>query len=353
MRHPAIIVLSPEEMPLARRIAMATGAAVHGLSPRVCGGSETFKDTRAHLQALFAAGTPIIAIMASGAVIRLLAPLLADKHSEPPVVCVAADGSAVVPLLGGHHGANDLARRIAPAIGAFAAVTTAGDLKFGVALDAPPAGYKLADPANAKVAMAALNNGAKARIEGSAPFLSASDLPLSSDGEVVLKVTDLASEPQPLTLVYHPATLVLGMGCERGAEVAEAIDLAEKALAQAGLSPHSLAAVGSLDLKADEAAIHAVAAHFGVPARFFDAATLEAQTPRLANPSDLVFAETGCHGVAEGAALALAGDAGDACRAEAEIKARHGRNRTRAAAGHGTCRPRPRHAFRRRHRTGL
>ena len=44
MKHPAIIVLSPEEMPLARRIAMATGAAVHGLSPRVCGGSDTAQD---------------------------------------------------------------------------------------------------------------------------------------------------------------------------------------------------------------------------------------------------------------------------------------------------------------------
>ena len=44
-----------------------------------------------------------------------------------------------------------------------------------------------------------------------------------------------------------------------------------------------------------------------MPARFFDAAALEAETPRLANPSDLVFREVGCHGVAEAAALAAAG----------------------------------------------
>ena len=54
---------------------------------------------------------------------------------------MAEDGHATVPLLGGHHGANTLAEEIAFALGGMAAVTTAGDLRFGVALDAPPEGY--------------------------------------------------------------------------------------------------------------------------------------------------------------------------------------------------------------------
>jgi cobalt-precorrin 5A hydrolase / precorrin-3B C17-methyltransferase len=307
LSHPAIIVIAPDELPLARRIAIATSGAVHGLAPRVCGGSETFKDVRSHLQRLFRDGTPIIAIMASGAVIRLLAPLLADKHSEPPVVCVAADGSTVVPLLGGHHGANELARNIAQAIGAFPAVTTAGDVKFAIALDEPPAGYLLANPDDAKSVMAALNAGAKARIEGDAPWLATSALPLSQAGEVLLRVGEAPGETGPRTLHYHPRTLALGMGCERGADPAEAIALAAEVLAQNGLSPHSLAAIASIELKADEPALHAVAAHFGVPCRFFTATELEREAPRLLNPSEIVFAETGCHGVAEGAALALAG----------------------------------------------
>jgi cobalt-precorrin 5A hydrolase/precorrin-3B C17-methyltransferase len=98
------------------------------------------------------------------------------------------------------------------------------------------------------------------------------------------------------------------MGCERGADPAEAIALAEQVLAQAGLSPLSLAAIASIELKADEPALHAVAKHFDVPVRFFSAAEVEREAPRLANPSEIVFAETGCHGVAEGAALALAGE---------------------------------------------
>ena len=307
MKTPAVIVLSTEELPLARRIAISCGAAVHGLSPRVCGASQTFREVGAHLQMLFRAGTPIVAVMASGAVIRLLAPLLEDKQSEPPVVCVAADGASVVPLLGGHHGANDLARNIAKAIGGHAAITTAGDIKFGVALDAPPQGYKLADPALAKPVMAAINNGAKVRLEGRADWIEQSGLPLAKDAAIVLRVTDNLAKNNSQTLVYHPATLVLGMGCERSADSAEAINLAEKLLCENSLSSRSLAAIATIDIKADETAIHEVARHFGVPARFFTAAELEAEAARLANPSDVVFAETGCHGVAEGAALALAG----------------------------------------------
>eukprot|EP01035_Chromulina_nebulosa_P064760 gene64760-88591_t len=92
--------------------------------------------------------------MASGALIRLLVPHLNDKTREPPVLAVAEDGSSVVPLVGGHHGANDLARRIAGVIGSHAAITTAGDLKFGIALDQPPEGYVLANPEAAKAVMA-------------------------------------------------------------------------------------------------------------------------------------------------------------------------------------------------------
>src|SRR5581483_10775958 len=72
----------------------------------------------------------------------------------------------------------------------------------------------------------------------------------------------------------------------------------------------ALAAVVSIDLKMDEPALHELAARLRVPARFFTAAQLLAETTRLATPSDAVFRETGCYGVAEGAALAAIGDAG-------------------------------------------
>ncbi len=309
---PAVVILSGAAASLGRQIAADIGGELHGAAARVAEADLRFTSAKDHVQALFAAGRPIVAVMASGALIRLLAPLLSDKQSEPPVLAVAEDGSCVVPLLGGHHGANDLARQIAAAIGAHAAITTAGDLKFGVALDQPPEGYVLANPDRAKAVMAELVAGAGARLGGtSANWLTQSRLPFEQEARVTLTVTEQQKTAGELELVYHSKTLVLGMGCERHAKPEETIALAEEALAKGGFARDSLAAVCSIDLKADETAIHAVAAHFGVPARFFSAATLEAEAPRLKNPSEVVFAEVGCHGVAEGAALAAVGASGE------------------------------------------
>ena len=88
-----------------------------------------------------------------------MAPLLADKREEPPVVAVAEDGSVAVPLIGGHHGANAIARMLAAALGGTAAITTAGDLRLGLALDEPPPGWRIANPARVKPIAAALIAG--------------------------------------------------------------------------------------------------------------------------------------------------------------------------------------------------
>lgn len=100
---------------------------------------------------------------------------------------------------------------------------------------------------------------------------------------------------------------VLGVGCERGASIADVRALAEEALSAVGIRARQVACLSSIDMKREEPAILALADYLEVPLRFFDAATLERETPRLKNPSELVFARVGCHGVAEAAALAAAG----------------------------------------------
>ncbi len=311
-KSPIFVALTQVGCDLSRRLAGdLPGAEVHGLAGRGEGAEMTFEATAAHLRELFRAGRPIVGVCAAGVLVRALAPLLADKGTEPPVVALAEDGSAVVPLLGGHRGANDLARRIAAALGIEAAITTAGDLRFGVALDSPPPGWRLANPGDHKAFMAALLDGATLRLDGRAPWIEESGLPITEDGDLTIRITERRATGSARELVYHPATLCLGLGCERGADPGELLTLARATLAERGLAEGAVAAVVSLDLKADEPAVHAVAEVFGVAARFFPAARLEAETPRLAQPSELVFREVGCHGVAEGAALAAVGAGGE------------------------------------------
>ncbi len=306
----AIIVLDQGGLALARKLQKTLpDAKVHGLSSRIKA-DVAFTATLAHLGKLFADGQTIVGVMAASILIRALAPLLADKRVEPPVIALSADGKSVVPLLGGHHGANALAQRIAKTLKTRAAVTTAGDVALGLALDEPPAGYRLANPKAAKAVAAALLAGEPARLVGDAPWLKKAKLKISAKARVTLRVTDQATKPGKLELIYHPRTLAIGVGSERGVSAKEVIALARKTLKAQELAPESVSCVVSLDLKADEAAVHALAADLGVPARFFTAAKLERETPRLKNPSAVVFKAVGCHGVAEGAALAAVGARG-------------------------------------------
>ena len=311
---PVFIALTAGGAALARRLAAGVpGSEVHGLASRVDTADVTFGGTADHLRSLFADGRPIVGICAAGILIRTLAPLLADKRTEPPVVAVAEDGSVAVPLLGGHRGANDLARALVRVTGGHAAVTTAGDIGLGLALDDPPAGWTMNDPARVKDAAAALLAGVSVSLTveaGDVSWLTETGLTFA-DGDGGILVTDRAVAEDDDRLVFHPPVLAVGVGCARGTDADEVIDLVAQTMAGAGLSPGAVACLVSVDVKADEAAVHAAAAYLGVPVRFFSPETLEAQTPRLANPSDVVFAEVGCHGVAEGAALAAVGGQGE------------------------------------------
>ncbi|MFK7938437.1 MAG: precorrin-3B C(17)-methyltransferase [Roseovarius sp.] len=299
---PVVLALSRSGEPTAHRVAAAIGAAVHGRDGRVEVADAFFPNALDHARDLFAAGVPVVGVCASGILIRAVAPLLADKTSEPPVVSVSDDGAVVVPLLGGHRGANRLAAQIAQALDATAAVTTAGDVAMGVALDAPPAGYRLANPEHAKPAMAAMLSGAGVRVTGENIFDVA-----DTGGAVELVVSEAPMQGGDERLVYHPRTHVLGVGCARNANPDDMWTLVSDTLSQVGVAPGAIACVTSIDLKADEPAMNQLAARLGVPFRVFTAQELEAQADRLANPSDIVFAEVGCHGVAEGAALASGG----------------------------------------------
>lgn len=305
----AVVVVTPAALPTARRIvATLPGACLHGLAGRVDEAEQVFADTKAHIAALFKAGTPIIGVCAAGILIRAIGAVLVDKQAEPPVLAVAPDGSSVVPLLGGHHGANELSRRLAAALDSRAAITTAGDLKLGVALDEPPPGWHVANPEAAKPVAAALLAGEPVRLEveaGEAGWLD--HLSFTDEGNSSVRVTDHQIMADESELLLNPPVLALGVGCDRGCPPEELAALVRDTLEAEALAPGSIACVASIDLKMDEPAVHELAKSLGVPVRFFTAAELAEQAPRLQNPSEVVLKETGCPGVSEGAALAAAG----------------------------------------------
>lgn len=303
VKSPAIFILGSSALPLARKLKEALQAEIHG--PHcVSGPDKTYEKATAALRGLFHDGRPIIALCASGIIIRSLGPVLDDKRQEPAVLAVAEDGSSVIPLLGGHHGANELARRIAEITQGHAAITTASDLRFGTALDDPPPGWALANPADMKAFAARLLAGENVTIKGHIPWL---DLPASPSAPLQVTATHADVAGSPAHLVYHPKVLTLGVGGERGVAADELVALVDDTLRRHRLSPRALATIASIDLKEDEAAIHALAQHLGLPLRVFTAAALNDEAPRLKTPSALVMKEVGCPGVAEGAALAAAG----------------------------------------------
>ena len=314
----AVFCLGVSAFPVAKKIATFLDAELHGKTGRISQADVFFSDAMEHLSKLFRDGTPIVGVCASAVLIRGVAKSISDKKTEPALVAVAEDGSAVVPLLGGHHGANDMARKISELLGVDPAITTSGDIRFGIALDEPPEGFVLANPEDVKefsVSMLAgeslmissdENHSCLDYVRGNKTigsdhkqffynWLKVSNLPFSTFENLQISLTSKAVSGSKEHLVYHPKTIVVGVGCERGTDPEELISLVSNTLKKNKIAPESVAAVVSIDLKSDEPAIHALAEkltdRFGnsCSARFFNAEELEKQKPKLQNPSKKVF----------------------------------------------------------------
>lgn len=319
---PHFVALTAEGGAMAERLARKMGGEWHGLNGRMDGLTPDmgFDHAIDHIRDLYLSGRAIIGICSSGILIRAVSGLVHDKHSEPPLIAMSDDGNVIIPLLAGHHGANDLARHLAEETGGHAAITTTGDRHFGLALDAPPHPFVLANKDHAKSVMAAGLAGKSFKLiddlEGGANDLTQlsqawrqwlAPLNLKDDGELTIMLTLKPADTVDADLVFHPQILTLGLGASRHCPEGEMAALIAKGFDEAGLAMPALRGVYSVDLKADESAILDVANAAGLRLHVFTADRLEAETPRLVNPSEVVFNEIGCHGVAEASCLAAAG----------------------------------------------
>ncbi|SAK58781.1 precorrin-3 methyltransferase [Caballeronia pedi] len=273
----ALVVLGAGALATARRIqARFPESRVHGLASRVSA-DIAYDDFGAHVRELYAAGTPIVALCSAGIVIRALAPCLADKGAEPPVLAIAQDGSAVVPLLGGVRGVNVLARDIGAALDVAPAITTSGELRFGQCLLAPPEGYALADIEQGKRFVSDLLAGETTRIEGHAPWLDDAALPRADAASRAVRITPLAVSDAD-SLVIHPRCVLAWI--EDSSRDDDIVERVRRAMHERGLAPLALAAliapVRDMTAQSLADAAHAL----DVPLRFCDAAPFDVSDAR-------------------------------------------------------------------------
>ena len=297
-RAPAIVILGKGSLATARKIQqLYPDALIHGLAGRVEGVDVSYQEFGASLRQLYQQDTPIIALCAAGIVIRSLAGVLLEKGAEPPVLAVAEDGSAVVPLLGGLGGVNVMAREIAAGLGVAAAITTSGELRFGTCLLNPPSGYALADLDLGKRFVSDLLAGERVRIEGAAPWLDEARLPQDEQASLTIHVGCAEREAAANELLIHPRCVLVAVSASVPA-LAEAV---RAALHDAKIAEASLACLLASEDEMAEPALHDAARELDVPLRFAPAQASVSALAARALPQLLAP-----HAVGEGLAIAVA-----------------------------------------------
>lgn len=230
----------------------------------------------------------LIFVGAAGIAVRAIAPHVRDKARDPAVVVLDEAGKFVVPILSGHiGGANELARQIARQIGATPVITTATDVNGLPAIDewAARAGLAIENP------------------RAIAPFAAAE---LAGE-RVGVAITDRdIAPPFPVTLFLRPRTLAVGVGCRRGVDGEHLESCLRAFLKDCGVSLLSVAALATIEQKADEPALLRLSARYQIPLRVFSAPELM-KVPGVFSASEWVRQNVGADNVCERAAVLCAG----------------------------------------------
>ena len=271
------------------------------------------------LMPCFNASAPIIFIGAMGICVRAISPWIFDKHTDSPVVCVDGTGRYAIPVVSGHvGGANDLARHVASILGAEAVITTRSDSEllwpldtlgreFGWGTNAENMNACIAHFVNRKPT--ALLLGVKDRgteyLERTASehvdvFFNFEDIPQEKYG-LIINVSPFVYETSLMMINYRPKVLHIGVGCRKGCSLEGVAKHVSDLLVHNGLSTHSIASVGTIELKSNEPMIRSLAAEYGLPVSVYEADELK--DIDVPNPSAKVVDVTGVPSVAEAVAI--------------------------------------------------
>lgn len=257
----------------------------------------TFASMKPHVETWFTTYDRLLFIMATGIVVRMIAPYIKHKSEDPAVVVMDEQGQFAISLLSGHlGGANEWTAEIADVVGATPVITTATDVN-GI-----PAPDVLARKLQCKVdnftALKEVNAALVARetvpyyIDGTLYFLHHYEAVAKSQGIELIRfnphtvigkalletggaeaprvvITDLILPTGPRTLVLRPPTMVVGIGCRRDTSKELILTAISESLAHVNRSPKSVASAASVIVKADEVGLLAAVKELQWPIHFF------------------------------------------------------------------------------------
>lgn len=255
----------------------------------------------------------LVFVCAAGIAVRAIAPWVRTKTEDPAVVVVDEKGQFSIPILSGHMGgANELAVRIATAVGACPVVTTATDTNgtFAVDMFAKRNRLYLRQPKLAKEISAALLRGEMVGFasdlepEGKLP-------PGLTQGKAVLGICVSArrdQKPFDRTLTLVPRRYAVGIGCRKGKTEGELRAFLLEELGRCGVQLEEVACVASVDLKREEPGLVSLCQSLRLPFDTYSAQQLN-EVPGCFSGSEFVQCRTGVDCVCERAAV-LAADGG-------------------------------------------
>ncbi len=273
---------------------------------------EVIRYSSERMQTVWHQGTGIICIMATGIVVRTIAPLLKDKKTDPAVVVIDEKGEYVISLLSGHlGGANALTRMIADHLGSRAVITTASDVQGKTALDlwAVEKGLHVDDFEGLKRLSMKIVQDNRIRLYS---VCSISKLPVDislvdSADEADMIITEEIMDNDAVSL--RPPNLFAGIGCNRGTSADEIEMFVRDTFKGRKLSLDSLRGIASIDLKKDEQGLNEFAERFNLHTWFYSTEVLNSIAREFhIYSSRAVQAATGATAVSEPAAIAAAQD---------------------------------------------
>jgi cobalt-precorrin 5A hydrolase / precorrin-3B C17-methyltransferase len=307
------IATTPQTVATLQPLCQLTGAILWVPEPLAdLGNVQTYSGPlKHHIQQLWPEHRGFIFGLATGAVVRLIAPLLEHKSQDPAVLVVDEQGHAVISLCSGHLGhADQLTRLVAATIGATPIITGTAERSQLPSLDllGQPFGWRrgAGDWNGVSGAIARQQTVVVLQESGSTlwqmhlpeghPFVF-TELPDSPQ----LKITHRAAAPRDLTVHWHPGVLCVGIGCERGTSRRLIEQGLQQVLQTYGLAEAAIASINTLDLKADEVGLLELCEAHGWPLQCFTAEELK--NIDVPTPSAIVAAEVGTRSVSEAAAL--------------------------------------------------